>query len=301
MPPRVHSNMKFINVFGRVWKRIPEQIRHLSVPLTAFIVVYILAERLLVPADFGLTGHYRASSPQRNADLAIKYAGTKACTACHGVIASQKKAGYHKGVACETCHKSAAAHVENPGKVKPSIPQGRASCLLCHEYLSSRPTGFPQVDSRSHNPQTPCATCHKGHDPLPLGNTSQDAGQPDTMNAAQAGPSTSQVKQEATGFKAQPPSVVGKCKMCHSKVAGTLAGSPHKQVACAECHQVSEQHFQAPRANLPKLKNASRDLCGSCHGEGSAASKTTPKVDVKMHNEGLLCWECHRPHEPEAK
>jgi len=103
-----------MNGLKRFWLGIPEQIRHLLVPLAIVLAVYTLAHHLLVPSDFGLYGHYRASSPQQNADFRIVYAGSDSCTGCHGEIASRKKEGYHLGVACETCHQPAAAHAEDP-------------------------------------------------------------------------------------------------------------------------------------------------------------------------------------------
>lgn len=247
----------------RLWKRFPEQIRHLLVPLAIVLAVYTLAHYLLVPSDFGLYGHYRASSPQMNADLPIKYSGADACVDCHDEIAVRKKEGYHSGVACEVCHQPAAAHVENPEKIKPVIAQGRKFCLLCHEYLPSRPTGFPQILSESHNSQQPCTACHRPHDP-------------------------------------KPPRMVGECGACHLKVVRVLALSQHAGVTCTQCHQVPKEHFQAPRAYLPK-KNLTRDLCGYCHSKDAAVSKEIPRVDIKTHGEGYLCWQCHYPHQPEAR
>jgi hypothetical protein len=246
-----------------LWQRFPEQIRHLLVPLAIVLAGYTLAYYLFVPSDFGLSGHYRASSPQRNVDLPIKYAGSDSCTGCHEALASKKKGGYHSGVACETCHQPAAVHTEDPDKRKPVIAQGRKFCLLCHDYLPSRPTGFPQMVSESHNPQKPCTTCHHPHDP-------------------------------------KPPGVVGECGACHLKVVRVVALSQHAGITCAQCHQVPKEHLQVPRASPPK-KNLTGDLCASCHGPNAAVSKEIPRIDIKTHGEGDLCWQCHYPHQPEAR
>ncbi len=243
-------------------KRIPEQIPHVVVPIVALVIIYLIVRHFLIPPTFGLWGHYRAASAVQNAELPVNYAGGEACADCHSEIVSAKKAGYHRGVACETCHGPAYAHTQDQEKHKPQINRARPACLICHEYLSSRPTGFPQVVSDSHNPLKQCITCHKPHDPRPP----------------------------------QPPKG---CEACHASIARTLALAPHGNLKCTTCHEVPKNHRLSPRGN-PAKKPQAREACGKCHAKDSPV-KDVLKVDMASHGGKYLCWECHYPHMPEAR
>jgi hypothetical protein len=251
------------NFIKNLWYRLPEQIRHLLVPAVGIVVVGLFVRHLLVPSDFGVYGHYRASSVIQNAEREIRYAGMQACTDCHEQLAATKKDGYHRGVSCESCHGPSAAHAQDPDKIKPMIPGARAHCLLCHEYLPSRPSGFPQVVSDSHNPVKPCITCHQPHDP-------------------------------------KPPTVPKGCDACHAKTQRVQALSRHANVQCTVCHEVPKQHNVSPRTYEPK-KPQGREFCGKCHGQDAGTGKEIPKVNMATHGEKYLCWECHNPHMPEAR
>lgn len=242
---------------------LPQQVRHLLIPTVVIVVGYLAVRQLLVPPTFGLWGHYRAASVIDNALREIRYAGSVACADCHDQIVSVKKTGYHNGVACETCHNPVAGHVADPEKIRPQIPRGRSYCLLCHEYLQARPTGFPQVVSESHNPTKACTACHKPHDP-------------------------------------KPPTTPKGCDACHAKIQRTIGLSRHSIVECTICHQVPKDHKISPRANLPP-KPQSRDLCGQCHAQDSPAEKEIPRVNMVTHGEKYACWQCHLPHQPEAR
>ena len=246
-----------------MWKRIPEQIPHVVIPIVALVVIYLVVRHLLIPSGFGLWGHYRAPSAIQNAELPVKYAGGEACADCHSDIVSAKKTGYHRGVACETCHGAAYAHTQDQEKHKPQINRARPACLICHEYLSSRPTGFPQVVSESHNPLKQCITCHQPHDP-------------------------------------KPPHPPKGCDACHATIQRTLALSRHGNLTCTTCHEVPKNHRLSPRGNLAK-KPQTREACGKCHAKDSSASKDIPRVDMASHGGKYLCWECHYPHMPEAR
>ncbi|MFQ5825656.1 MAG: cytochrome c3 family protein, partial [bacterium] len=193
----------------------------------------------------------------------IQYAGHEVCAECHDDIMAVKSAGYHKNVACEVCHGPAAAHTEDPGTVELQAPRGRGYCPLCHEYLPSRPTGFPQIVSASHNPIKPCITCHEPHDPKP-----------------------SETPKE--------------CSACHATIARSKAISHHAYVPCTRCHETSEEHKLSPRQFLPS-KPDTREFCGGCHAEDAASPKGTPRVDMVAHGERYVCWQCHYPHLPEAR
>lgn len=250
------------NFITKLWYALPEQIRHLAVPAVIIIVGALTMRYLLVPADFGLYGHYRASSVLQNAEQEIKHAGSQACADCHEAIVETKTSSYHRGVSCESCHGPASSHVQDPDKIKPTVPKGRSQCLLCHEYLSSRPTGFPQVVAESHNPVKACITCHQPHDP-------------------------------------KPPQVPKACDACHAKIQRTMSLSRHANLNCMECHETPKQHKVLPRNYMPK-KPQSREFCGKCHGQDAASHKDIPRINMSSHGEKYRCWECHYPHMPEA-
>lgn len=249
--------MKFL------WNKIPEQIRHLLAPILIIVVVYLLIRQLLVPSDFGLLGHFRASSITANVQRENKYAGSEACADCHDQIVGAKKHGYHRDVSCESCHGPSMAHTGDPEKLKPAIVRTRTLCLLCHEYLPTRPTGFPQVISDSHNPAKPCVSCHRPHDPKPL-------------------------------------RAIKGCEACHAQIQRSLVLSNHSNLKCTRCHDAPKQHFTQPRGNIPK-KIQDRQICLGCHDKTASSPKEILRIDGSTHGEKYLCWQCHYPHKPEAR
>lgn len=66
------------------------------------------------------------------------------------MMTSLKPSGprHHSGVACESCHGPALAHVEAPDEYIPDAPRGRKGCMLCHGYNPARPSGFPEIDEK---------------------------------------------------------------------------------------------------------------------------------------------------------
>ena len=181
------------------WKKVPEQVTRLFLMLIFFVTAFIFMRSILVPSDFGKYGHYRASAIDEIVSQEIKYAGHTICYDCHDDIVDLKKTGYHKNVACEVCHGAAAIHVDDPGELKLQAPRERGYCPLCHEYIPSRPTGFPQIVSASHNPIKPCISCHEPHDP-------------------------------------KPPQTPKECDACHAEISRTKSLSHHVYVDCTVCH-----------------------------------------------------------------
>lgn len=242
--------------------RIPEQATRLIVILGLFVAALVTARAVLIPDDFGTYGHFRAGAIEENASIPIKYAGQVACADCHDDVVEVKSEGYHRGVACEVCHGPAAAHVDDDESVDLRVPRERGYCPLCHEYLPSRPTGFPQVVAASHNPVLPCIQCHDPHDPVP-------------------------------------PETPRECAACHATIARTKAVSHHAYVDCTQCHETPENHRVDPRAFLP-TKPTSRAFCGGCHGRRADSPTGIPRVDLLEHGGGYVCWQCHYPHLPQA-
>ena len=244
-------------------KRIPEQVRRLLILVVLLVLVFIVVRSILIPDDFGEYGHYRASAVEEIITQEMQFAGQGACFECHDDMVVTKQAGYHKNVSCEVCHGAAAKHAEEPGSVELQFPRDRGQCPLCHEYLSSRPTGFPQIVSAAHNPMKPCISCHEPHNP-------------------------------------EPPETPKNCSACHAEIARTKSVSHHVYVPCITCHQVEEEHKINPRAALP-AKPETRESCGQCHAQDAPSEKGIPQVDLETHNVQYVCWQCHYPHLPEAK
>lgn len=252
-----------MNKIWGMWKRMPDQLKRVSIPIVIVIVAFVAARRLLVPSDFGIYGHYRASAVDEIASQEIKYIGHTVCIDCHDDVFEKVKMSYHRNVMCEVCHGPAAAHTEDPDGNQLQAPTQRGYCPLCHEYLPPRPTGFPQIVSDSHNPQKACIGCHDAHDPK-------------TPDAPQ------------------------ECEACHAEIARTKALSHHADLACILCHETLEEHKISPRDYRPGTP-VTRELCGSCHAEGAQASKDISRVDMDTHGERYICWQCHYPHLPEAQ
>jgi hypothetical protein len=241
--------------------KFPEQIIRLFVVFAIFISLVIIIRRFVIPPSLKETGFHRKSATEREINKEIKYAGAIVCKECHEDIYNKKKDGYHKNLACETCHEAAFKHTENPTEVKPVIPRERKACPLCHEYNPSRPTGFPQINIITHNPLKACASCHNPHDP-------------------------------------KPPKTPSECGACHAEIEKTKAVSYHALLKCTTCHETPSKHMIKPRLNKP-TKPSEREFCGKCHGKNSNV-KETPKIDISTHGEKYLCWQCHYPHMPET-
>jgi ribosomal protein S27AE len=218
---------------------------------------------MLVPADFGRHGHYRAAALDEAAALPAVYAGQAVCNDCHDDVVATKAEGYHATAACEGCHGACLSHTEYPDSITPTAPRDRGYCVLCHEYLESRPTGFPQIVSASHHPLKPCIECHDPHNPAP-------------------------------------PEAPKECTACHAAIGRTKAASEHVYLECTRCHRVPEEHRIRPR-EVRASKPATRAVCGECHGEDSAADPNAPRIDMASHGGRYVCWQCHYPHNPEAK
>ena len=193
----------------------------------------------------------------------IKYAGQDACLECHDDIAETKLAGYHKSVNCEVCHGPCIDHVNAPDEFTPDAPRQRGLCPVCHEYLSARPTGFPQIVSESHNPIKACISCHNPHDPVP-------------------------------------PHTPSDCSACHAEIARTKSLSHHANVPCTTCHEVPLKHKLQPRDFRP-TKPSTREFCGKCHSKTADSDPGIPRIDLTTHETRYVCWQCHYPHLPEAK
>jgi uncharacterized CHY-type Zn-finger protein len=245
------------------WHKLPQQIKRLSIPIILIVTAFIAARQLLIPSDFGKYGHYRASAIDEIALHDVKYIGHMICEECHDDVVKMKNESYHRDVMCEVCHGPSAAHTEDPGGNQLAAPRERGYCVLCHEYLPSRPTGFPQIVAESHNPMKACISCHDAHDPKP-----------------------STAPQE--------------CEACHAEIARTKSVSHHIYVPCVRCHVTLDEHKMKPRDFRPEMPRA-REFCGGCHAEDADASLEISRINMTTHGERYVCWQCHYPHLPEVQ
>jgi hypothetical protein len=127
--------------------------------------VFLVVRAFLVPASFGLYGHYRADAIKDVAALPVVHAGHQACEACHVDVADLKKTGRHTGVNCEACHGPQGAHAADPGSIKPPRPDSAILCRRCHEANPAKPAKFPQVVVKDHAGDVACNACHVPHNP----------------------------------------------------------------------------------------------------------------------------------------
>ncbi len=241
-----------------LFKKLPEQAAKIITLFVVLAVVLFVVRQFLLPPSLKDPVLQKALATEREAAKPIKYAGAQICAGCHEKEHDRKAGGYHRDLSCESCHGAAEKHAEDPGSVKPSSPRKRDYCAYCHNYNSSRPTGFPQINPSTHNPRKPCINCHNPHDP-------------------------------------KPPKVPGSCAACHAQIERTKVESYHATVACTVCHTTPEAHKTSPHTVRPS-KPEKREFCGKCHDKNSRDSKGLPTVDMDSHGEKYVCWQCHYPH-----
>ena len=244
----------------RLWK-LPDQVIRLGILFIVAIVALVVVRSRFIPESFCELGHYRAASIETIAGQNPRYAGWQTCVECHEEHGEAKNNSYHRTVSCEVCHGPSDDHANDPESHSPIVPRLRGEgCLYCHEYLPSRPTGFPQIIERLHNPMDACVGCHDPHDPTP----------PETPES---------------------------CSACHAQIARSKAISHHHRVACETCHEGEPAHRESPRANLPK-KPTSREFCLQCHAVEANSATDIPRIDSTSHGGAYTCWQCHYPHFP---
>ena len=141
-----------MNRIMSLWHKIPEQIRRLLIPFLIIIIGYLVARWILVPSDFGLLGHYRASSITINLQKEIRYAGAEVCVECHDQIVAAKKQGYHRGVACEACHGPALVAYSGPWRISSRPLHGRERSVCSVTSISLH--GLPVSRRSSQIPTT---------------------------------------------------------------------------------------------------------------------------------------------------
>jgi hypothetical protein len=129
------------------------------------IFLFLLIRHALVPKGFGVYGHFRSGALADNRGRALAFAGMAACEECHSDVVEARKGSKHARVHCEACHGPLAAHASDPTAGKPTRPDPKTVCLVCHVRNVAKPKGFPAVDPAEHAGGDPCNSCHKPHHP----------------------------------------------------------------------------------------------------------------------------------------
>jgi hypothetical protein len=128
------------------------------------IVIFLVARSILVPADFGRYGFYRAGALKDIVARPMAYAGHDTCGEGHTEVIDQRKGTKHEHVNCEACHGPLATHASGD-VMKPGKPDPKTVCLPCHAKMEGRPKSQPQVDVKEHSGDALCTDCHKPHSP----------------------------------------------------------------------------------------------------------------------------------------
>jgi len=144
--------------------RAYEHLLRLAAVFAAGVVVFVILRALLVPADYGKFGRYRAGALTQIASRSIVYAGQLTCVECHTDVADARKANAHAQISCETCHGPHAAHAADPS-VAAKKPDPRAVCAVCHQPDTARSRAIKTVVFADHADPGPCTTCHSPHAP----------------------------------------------------------------------------------------------------------------------------------------
>jgi hypothetical protein len=91
------------------------------------------------------------------------------------------------------------------------------------------------------------------------------------------------------------------CLECHQDIEDMKKQDVHSEIHCETCHGPGEKHVLSGTA-VDILKPTGRDFCGSCHALNAAKQvSAVAQVNLKEHNVGKNCLECHNPHQPWKK
>ena len=129
------------------------------------ISAFLVLRAVMVPAGFGVYGHYRAGALDDVRARPMRYAGHAACEDCHSDVVAERQGSRHARIGCEGCHGPLMAHVAAGGGEKPAKPDARVLCPRCHNTSPWKPKNFPQVVVADHSPDGACLSCHKPHAP----------------------------------------------------------------------------------------------------------------------------------------
>jgi hypothetical protein len=142
-----------------------EHVVRIAALFAAGIAVFLLWRWWMVPADFGVHGHFRAGALADNMQRPVVHAGRAACLDCHSDVAETWLAGRHERVGCESCHGPLGRHARGEVDAPPRRPDGRTACVQCHAARAGMPKAFPRIVVSDHAGEATCISCHPAHSP----------------------------------------------------------------------------------------------------------------------------------------
>jgi hypothetical protein len=88
------------------------------------------------------------------------------------------------------------------------------------------------------------------------------------------------------------------CFDCHQDIEDAKKDDVHNSIRCETCHGPGQKHVEsADKADI--IRPAERESCGICHSKNAAKKgEVIHQVDLREHNTGKRCIECHNPHQP---
>ncbi|MCJ7755156.1 MAG: cytochrome c family protein [Thermoanaerobaculales bacterium] len=133
--------------------------------LAVGLIGFLVLRGVLIPADFGELGHYRASALDDNRSVPLHFAGRAVCEECHDDVAEERAGGAHQRVGCEACHGALELHAVDPDALVPELPVVTPLCVSCHRASAAKPDWFPTVEPDVHSEGEACDECHMPHAP----------------------------------------------------------------------------------------------------------------------------------------
>ena len=130
----------------------------------AGFAIFLVVRAVLIPADFGELGFYRAGALAANTERLPSFAGEAGCVDCHGGVVDVRKGSRHEPVRCEACHGPSWKHADDTS-VKTPTPEMPRLCLRCHLQQAGKPKDFLQIVIADHFEGMPCVDCHQPHRP----------------------------------------------------------------------------------------------------------------------------------------
>jgi len=184
-------------------------------------------------------------APVRDRMCAGCHSGVTIAGSSHGVLSKTIPDG-----ACEACHGSAAAHIEDPWKNPlnkgETAVRGAARCLACHQTGPDHVTAW--VKSEFAREGKTCTDCHSVH--------------VESDRHLKHAP-------DGKGFLGD-----ASCRVCHSPVVTAFAETAHAGVlgqpggGCEACHGAGKAHVTAIHAGTGETgiaKAPERKACLLCH------------------------------------
>lgn len=141
-----------------------EHLIRLAALFAAGVALFLVVRWVLVPADYGQFGPYRAGALVQNQLRPIAFAGQVSCVECHTDVAEARKTNAHARIGCESCHGPLARHAADPA-VAGRRPDPRTTCAVCHVPSAAKPPWFKTVNFAEHADAGPCTACHPAHAP----------------------------------------------------------------------------------------------------------------------------------------